>query len=239
MRPGFALLLMALALCGFGGAAGAQSVPRIKATVVSFDGALLTVRPDGEKDTMKITVRPATRILKEEQKALADIPAGAFVGATVSKSAVGAFEAQEVHIFPESLRGSGEGLYPATPGSSHYILNGAVTGATAATLSVKFRGAGGDGANCTGRAPLNPLNGCQGDATIGIAAATPVMALTAADKGLIKPGAVLAVSIMAGPDGRPVTPGITIETVQTPPVPLAADPAPPPAKKLPSRVKKP
>jgi hypothetical protein len=228
-----------LCLCAAALPAGAQSVPRIKASVVSFDGVLLTVRPDGESESMKIGVRPATRILKEDVTALADIPAGAFVGATVGKSPLGAFEAQEVHIFPESLRGSGEGLYPATPGSSRFILNGAVTGATPTTLSLKFRGAGGEGANCTGRAPVNPLTGCQGSATIAVAAATPVIALTAADKSLIKPGAVLALSIMAGPDGRPVTPGITIETVRTPPVPLAADaPLPPPAKRIP-RIKKP
>jgi hypothetical protein len=212
-------------------------VPRIKAVVVSFDGALLTVRPDGESDTMKIGVRPATQILKEDARTLTDIPAGAFVGATLSKSPAGAWEAQEVHIFPDRLRGSGEGLYPATPGSSRFILNGSVTGTTPTAISVKFRGAGGDGANCTGRAPINLLTGCQGSATIAAGAATPVLALTPADKSLIKPGAVLALSIMAGPDGRPVTPGITIETVQTPPVPLAAD-AQPPAKKIPPRVKR-
>ena len=215
---------MALCLCAAALPAVAQGVPRIKASVVAFDGSLLTVRPEGESDTMKIGIRPATQILKEEPKALADVPAGAFVGATLGKIS-GAFSAQEVHIFPENLRGSGEGLYPATPGSSRFILNGAVTAAAPTTLSVKFRGAGGDGAACTGRAPINPLVGCQGNATIVVAAGTPVIALVAADKSQIKPGAVLALSIMAGPDGKPVTPGLTIETVATPPVPLPAAPA--------------
>jgi hypothetical protein len=214
-----ALLLSAVVL-----PAAAESVPRIKATVVAFDGALLTVKPGGEKDTMKIGLRPATKIMQEEQKALADIPAGAFIGVTVTKisgtKASAAFEAQEVHLFPEALRGSGEGLYPATPGSSRFILDGAVTAVTANTVSVKFRGVNGEGANCTGRAPSDPLQGCQGTATIKVAAGTPILALAAADKSLIKPGAVVAVSIMAGPDGKPVTPGLTIETVATPPVPL-------------------
>jgi hypothetical protein len=220
-------------------------VPRIKASVVAFDGSLLTVRPDGESDTMKVGIRPATQILKEEQKSLAEVPVGTFVGATLTKTALGTFTAQEVHIFPESLRGTGEGLYPATPGSSHFILDGAVTAATPATLSVKFRGLSGEGAACTGRAPVNPLNGCQGNATIAVAAATPVIALVAADKSQIKPGAVLALSIIAGPDGKPVTPGLTIETVATPPVPLpaaAADAAPaarPAVKSNPSGQKKP
>ena len=202
-------------------------MPRIKASVVAFDGAILTVRPDGEKDTMKIGIRPATRILKEEVKALSDIQPGSFVGATLVKSPIGSFNAQEVHVFPEALRGSGEGLYPATPGSSRFILNGSVTAATPATLSIKFRGESGQGFDCAGRAPSNPLTGCQGSATIAVAAGTPVLALTPADKSLIKPGSVLALSIMAGPDGRPVTPGLTIETVATPDVPLPAAPSTP------------
>ena len=212
-------------------------MPRIKASVVAFDGATLTVLPDGESDTMKVGIRPATQILKEEQKSLADIPPGSFIGATLNKTAIGAFNAQEVHVFPESLRGSGEGLYPATPGSSRYILNGAMSAATPTTISIRFRGASGGGVNCTGRAPSNPASGCQGNATIAVAAGTPVLALAAADKSLLKPGAVLALSIMAGPDGRPVTPGITIETVATPPV-LPPEP-PAPAKQFPARTRKP
>ncbi len=65
---------MALCLCAAADPAAAQGVPRIKASVVAFDGSLLTVRPDGESDTMKIGIRPATQILKEEQKSLADGP---------------------------------------------------------------------------------------------------------------------------------------------------------------------
>lgn len=205
-------------------------MPRIKAQVVAFDGAIITVRPQGEKDTMKIGLRPATRILKEEPKPLSAIAAGSFVGATLAKSVAGAFNAQEVHVFPEELRGSGEGLYPATPGSSRFILDGSVTAATPTTLSIKFRGESGEGAACTGRAPSNPLVGCQGNATIAVPAGTPVLALAAADKSQIKPGAVLAISIMAGPDGKPVTPGLTIETVATPEVPLPAAPPEPPRK---------
>jgi hypothetical protein len=221
-------------LCAAALPAHAQSVPRIKASVVAFDGAVITVRPEGERDTMKIAIRPATRILKEEAASLAAIPEGGFIGATLAKSAIGAFSAQEVHVFPEGLRGSGEGLYPATPGSSFYVLNGSVTAATPTTISVKFRGASGAGANCAGRAPPDTSQGCQGNATFAVAAGTPVIALSLADKSLIKPGAVLALSVMAGPDGRPVTPGLTIQTIATPEVPL-----PPAPRQFPQPPRKP
>lgn len=219
----FGLLLALGSLC-LPGTADAQSVPRIKAVVVSFDGNLLTVMPDGDKQSMKVGVRPATRILQEQPKTLADIQGGDFIGATMTKTPAGALNAQEVHIFPPALRGSGEGFYPATPGSSRFILNGTVAQAAAPVLMVKFRGASGDGAKCTGRAPINPLNGCQGSATIAVAPAAPVIALVAGNKNLLVPGAVLALSIMAGPDGKPVTPGLTVESVTTPPVPLPPAP---------------
>jgi hypothetical protein len=226
-------------LCAAVTPAAAQSVPRIKASVVAFDGASLTVRPEGEKETMKIGLRPATKIMKEEEKALADIPAGAFIGATATKSTLGVLHAQEVHLFPEALRGSGEGLYPATPGSSHFILDGTVTEVKGTTISVKFRGASGEGAGCTGRAPADPLQGCQGSAAIAVAAGTPVLALAEADKSLIKPGIVVAISIMAGTDGKPVTPGLTIQSVATPPVPLPPAPDASSPKSFPQRSRKP
>lgn len=215
---------LALGVLGFSGVACAQAVPRIKAVVVSFDGNNLTVMPDGDKQSLKVGVRPATRILQEQQKTLADIQGGDFIGATLTKAPSGALTAQEVHIFPTVLRGSGEGFYAASPGASHFILNGTVTESAAPLLMLKFRGASGDGAKCTGRAPVNLLNGCQGNATIAVAPTVPVIALVAGAKNLLVPGAVLAMSVMAGPDGRPVTPGLTVESVATPPVPLPATP---------------
>ena len=231
--------LALLGLCGVLGPATAESVPRIKAVVVGFSDNILTVTPEGEKQDMKIGVRPATRILKEDQKSFADIQAGDYIGATLTKTPQGTLNAQEVHIFPAALKGSGEGLYPATPGSSHFILNGEVTNSATPNLTVKFRGAEGDGAKCAGRAPVDkPLNGCQGSAVLAVAPATPVIALAPGDKSLLVRGAVLALSLMAGPDGKPVTPGLTVESVATPPVPLPPMPTPPraaaPASKRPS-----
>ena len=217
MRSGFALALGALVFCG---AASAQTVPRIKAVVVGFDGAFLTVMPDGEKDSMKIGVRPATRILKQETKVFSDIQSGDFIGATMTKSPGGTYTAQELHIFPAVLKGSNEGLYAATPGSSRFILDGTVSDTAAAGLTVTFRGAGGEGTKCAGRAPVNAQPGCQGSVTIAVSPTAPVIALAPGDKSLLVPGAVLALSVMAGPDGRPVTPGLTVESLITPPVPL-------------------
>jgi hypothetical protein len=215
--------LVMLCVTGLPHIAFAQTAPRIKAVVKSFEGSTLTVLPQGDTAPMKIGVRPATRIMKEEESSLDAINVGDYIGATLTKGAKGALAAQEVHIFPKALSGSGEGLFPPTPGSSVTILNGTVSAAGPAALSVKFRGASGDGPSCSGRALINPIAGCKGEITIAVAANIPVLALMPGDKSQLVPGAVLAISIIAGPDGKPVTPGLTIESVATPPVPLAAD----------------
>jgi hypothetical protein len=216
------------------------AAPRIKAVLKAFDGNTLTVLADGDTAPMKIGIRPATRILKEEAKSLDAIAIGDYIGASLTKNAKGALSAQEVHIFPKALEGSGEGLYPATPGSSINILNGTVSAAGPAGLSVRFRGASGDGASCTGRANVNnPIVGCKGEVSFAVAPTVPVLALMAGDKSQLVPGAVLAISLIAGPDGKPVSPGLTIESVTTPPVPMPAAPADKPAAKPKAPVKHP
>ena len=223
------------ALClGLAAPAGAQNIPRIKAIVVSYSGSVLIVRPEGDKETMRISVRPATRMLEEQAKSFSDIQVGDFIGATLAKNSLGVLSAQEVHIFPVSMRGSGEGLYPATPGSPRMILNGTVGQTNALRLGIRYRGATGPGPymggqGCNGRAPLDPLGGCQGSIIIAVPANAPVTALVDADKSHVKPGAVLALSIMAGPDGKPATPGFTIESLAASPAPDAPAAVPAPA----------
>jgi hypothetical protein len=204
-------------LCVTGSTASAQTAPRIKAVVQSSDSNSVTVLAQGDTAPMKIGIRPATRIMKEEPRSLDAIKAGDYIGATLipvetgakgapAKDGKSALAAQEVHIFPKVLEGSGEGLYPATPGSSILIVSGTVSAAGPAALSVRFRGATGDGATCTGRANVNnPIVGCKGEVSFAVAANVPVLALVTGDKSGIVPGAVLAISLIAGPDGKPVS----------------------------------
>ncbi len=205
--------------------------------MVSFNGSALVVRPDGETSTMRITVRPATKVMQQTAKNFSDIQVGDFIGATLMKNSMGVLTAQEVHVFPKTMQGAGDGLYPSSPGSPRMILNGTVGQTNVARLGIKFRGATGQGpynggTGCNGRAPSDPLGGCQGSVIIAVPDNTPILALQNAAANQVKPGDVLALSIMSGPDGKPATPGFTIETVATPPVPLAdAPPASPAAAK--------
>lgn len=202
----------------------AQGVPRIKARVLSFDGKVLKVTSGtgAQTETLTVGVLPTTRYVRQEDRVLSNVAGGNYIGATVTRLKDGILRATEIHIFPESLRGNNEGIFDA---AGRTMIDATVRIIGDGIISVAYRGAtGGDGAACTGHAPRT--GGCTGSADILVTQNTPVTALVPADKSLLVPGAVIALSVMAGPDGRPVTPGLTFEPDAGEPV---AAPAPAPS----------
>lgn len=186
--------------------------------MVSYSGSVLVVQPEGDSDTLRVTVRPATRVMEQQAKSFSDIQVGDFIGATLVKNSMGVPLAQELHIFPKAMAGSGEGIYLPAAGAPAMVLNGVVGQIDKGRIGVKFRGATGDGPynggkGCNGRAPVDPLSGCQGSIIVPVQNGAPITALVDADKTHVVPGAVLALSILSGPDGKPVTPGFTIQSL--------------------------
>ena len=227
-RPVLLLCLFALS-----SPAAAQTVPRIKARLLSIDGALMSVDA-GDNKPMTIGLMPATKIVKQEKRALTDIKPGDYVGATFTVAKDGSRHAQEVHVLPDELRGSGEGVIAA--GTNRFTVGGTVSALGPGTLTLQYHGSEGtDGSACTGRALPLP-GGCQGSATIAVAPGVPLVGLVHGDKSLLVPGAVLAISVLAGPDGHPVTPGLTVEGMtpaDAPKTPAAIAAPATPAKKAP------
>ena len=95
--------------------AAAQNAPdgtptRIRGTVEKLDGQALTVKPrEGEIVTIALADNVAVAYLVK--KNVGDIKPGDYIASTGIKGADGKLHAIEVRIFPESLRGVGEGQY--------------------------------------------------------------------------------------------------------------------------------
>jgi len=95
----------------FASAAVAQTPLRVRGTIESVDGQTLAVKArDGA--TMKIKLADGARVLTLDKKTLADVKQGTFVGITAMPQPDGSQKAVEIHIFPEAMRGTGEGHYP-------------------------------------------------------------------------------------------------------------------------------
>lgn len=116
MSPGFRskapLLAMVLVLCATGRAmAGeAAALERVAGTIKSVDDSALVITTAGQDLTLKIA--PNTRVLLNSPATQADIDRNAFIGASAVKTADGRLTATEIHIFPEAMRGLGEGHRP-------------------------------------------------------------------------------------------------------------------------------
>jgi len=223
-------ILAALTLLPLGHA-WAQEIPRIKARIVSFDGKTLSVTSGTTGQNLAVGLLPTTRLMYEAKADLVAIKPGDYLGATLGKSGSG-WEAEEAHLLPEMLRGVGEGFYPLPSNPDHRIVTGEVVKNDTATsqMTLAFRGSvGSDGPTCTGRAPSQ--GGCKGALTFALQPKASVIAIKPGDKSMLVAGKVAAISVIAGPDGHLVTPGLTVENETGGEVlNIAPKPAKPPGK---------
>ena len=111
LRFGMAALLAAPLM--WAELAFAQEPPpvRIRGTIERVDGATYLVKArDGAE--LKLTLADNPQIAGIIKASLSDIKQNSFVGVTAMPQADGSLSAVEVHIFPEAMRGTGEGHYP-------------------------------------------------------------------------------------------------------------------------------
>ena len=123
-------------------AASAQETVRIRGVIESVDGPVYLVKNrDGAE--LKLTVTDKPLFVAIVKATMADIKPGMFVGATGQTQPDGSQKAIEVHIFPESMRGTGEGHYdwdlkPNTK-MTNANVDQTVNGNDGQTLSVKYK----------------------------------------------------------------------------------------------------
>ena len=100
--------IAAIVIATVSAAAFAQAPTRIRGTVEQVDGNTLTIKArSGE--VMKVKVPDNVVVVGITKASVADIASGKFIGTTTVGQRDGALVAEEIHIFPESMRGTGEG----------------------------------------------------------------------------------------------------------------------------------
>jgi hypothetical protein len=168
--------------------AAAQQSPegpptRIRGTVEKLDGQALTVKTS-EGQQVKVTVPPNQSVAYLVKKNLADIKSGDFVATTSMKGTDGKNHSVELRIFPESMRGLGEGQYAWDLMPDSLMTNATVTGIAGAPqgqdLKVTYKG---------------------GESEIVVAPNTPIFGYGFGDTSLLKPGAAVFIVAVKKPDG--------------------------------------
>jgi hypothetical protein len=91
--------------------AQAPAPVRVRGTIDSVDSQTLAVKSrDGA--TLNIKLADNTPVRAVAKASLADVKQGGFVGITAMPLPDGTQKAVEIHIFPEAMRGTGEGHRP-------------------------------------------------------------------------------------------------------------------------------
>jgi hypothetical protein len=116
--------------------------PRVRGTIVQVDGGTLTVKAMNGA-VLNVHLNDNAKVVAIVAASLTDIKPGSFVGTTAVPQPGGTLRATEVHIFPESMRGTGEGHRAWDLGPTSTMTNGTVALAVQKieghTLTIKYK----------------------------------------------------------------------------------------------------
>ena len=173
-------------------ASAADDTVRIRGTIESVEGPVYVVKNrDGAE--LKLTVTDNPLFVAISPSTMADIKPGMFVGSAGMMQADGTQKAIEVHIFPESMRGTGEGHYDWDLKPQSKMTNAnveqTVAGVDGQILSVKYK---------------------DGEKKLLVTPETVVVTYVPGNKDDLKPGTkIFVAAAKKQPDGSLQTPRIT------------------------------
>jgi hypothetical protein len=159
------------------------SPSRVRGTIEAVDGDTLAVKSRAGED-VKLHMTGDIRVVGITKIALTDIKVGSFIGTTTVPGPDGTNNAVEVHVFPEDMRGTGEGSrpYDLRPNSSmtNATVEQSVVGNDGHTLNIRYK---------------------DGEKKVLVSPETPVVTYVPADKSDLKPGAKVIAFMKKLPDG--------------------------------------
>lgn len=178
-------------------AAIAQTPPaapptRVRGTIASLTGNVLTVN-SRTGDKLEITLKDPVSVASVKKIDLDAITPNSFIGTATRTGADGKLTALEVLVFPELMRGTGEGFYPwdLEPGSmmTNGTVKGAVTASAGRELTIGFKG---------------------GSNTVYVPPTAPIVTFAPATRDDLKPGAPVFLAATKDADGKLMAARVTV-----------------------------
>lgn len=170
-------------LIAFPAVAQAPTPVRIRGAIESVDGNSLLVK-SREGATLKIALAENLGVNAVVPITLAAVDPGKFIGAAAMKQPDGSLRALEVLVFPEAMRGAGEGHYPWDLQPESTMTNATVAAVVNASagreLTVTFKGE---------------------SLKMMVPADVPIVTFEPSDRSLLKPGAHVFLTAQRAADG--------------------------------------
>ena len=168
------------------------SPSRVRGTIEGVDGDIIAVKSRGGED-VKLHMTSDMRVVGIVKIALSDIKVGSFIGTATVPGADGTPGAVEVHVFPEDMRGTGEGSRPYDLKPNSTMTNAtvaeSVVGNDGHTLLIKYK---------------------DGEKKVVVSQETPVVTYVPGDKADLKAGAKIIAFVKKLPDGSYETNRISV-----------------------------
>ena len=165
---------------------------RVRGTIASLNGNVMTVT-SRTGDKLEITLKDPVAVASVKKIDLDAITPNSFIGTATRTGADGKLTALEVLVFPESMRGTGEGFYPwdLEPGSmmTNGTVKGAVTASSGRELTIGFK----DSSN-----------------TVYVPPTAPVVTFAPATRDDLKPGAPVFLAATKDADGKLTAARVTV-----------------------------
>jgi hypothetical protein len=156
---------------------------RIRGIIEKVEGHAVTAKSDAGAE-LKLNLANKVTVVDVVKASLSDVKPGDFIGSGAMPQPDGTQRAVEVHIFPELMRGTGEGFRPWTrPGSTmtNGTVGATVTGVNGQTITITYKG---------------------GQQKIVVPPGTPVVRYQISNMNAVKPGRPFSVfAALKQPDG--------------------------------------
>ena len=182
IRP-LVAVAMVLASSLFAIAQPPLSPTRVRGTIEGVDGDMLAVKSRAGED-FKLRMTADMRVVGIVKISLDDVKVGSFIGTTTVPGPDGSQNAIEVHVFPEEMRGTGEGSRPFDLRPNSTMTNATVAQSVAGndghTLLIKYK---------------------DGEKKVVVSPDTPVVTYVPADRSELKAGAKVIAAMKKLPDG--------------------------------------
>ena len=192
-RMAIAIAILAGATVALAAPVNAQTAVRVRANVVSLDGDRLTIRTKDNQEMQVRLVEPVAVSARVRAEA-SSIKSGDFVGAAAMPGKDGALAGVEVVIFPEALRGTGEGHRPFDLMPESTMTNATVADEVVATdgktLKLTYKG---------------------GEQRLALTPDTRVFTIAPGSLADLKPGAAVNLSVDKGPSGDLQTRRVSVD----------------------------
>jgi hypothetical protein len=179
----------------------AQDTLRIRGTIERIDGPIYVIKArDGAE--VKAQLADNALVLAVVKAAYSDIKQGSFIGVTGMPQADGSQRCVEIHIFPEAMRGTGEGHRPWDLRPQSTMTNATVEQMVTAvgdhTLTLKYK---------------------DGEKKIIVPPDCPIVTYVSSDKSELKPGAKVFINAATKQaDGTLAVPRINVGRDTAPPM---------------------